>query len=472
MLRMSGFDAQFIYDEAPNEPQHTLKIAVLGPEAAAHYSIDVAREAVRARVAALPPLRWRAVRVPFDLHHPVWVEDRHIDLEHHVRRVGLPAPGGRRELCEVISDIASLPLDPERPLWEAWFLEGYRGGRVVCAVKMSHALADGSAARSLLCEALPDEASDLQSFLQPPLPPSPHVAEAVPGRMHLLADALRDLGRDLTLGLPRLLRAAHQAQRRLRAARTHPVTPLHALRAPRTVFGGPLSRRRSFAFTTVPLSWAKEVKTAFGTTVNDVLLATAAGAARRYLALRGAVPSRPIIATIAASTRTPEEPSLFGNRLTTRQIWLPTHLEDPLARLRFAREQAEEAKRDIAARSGSQPEDWLAALPPPAVKTASKLMRAMVRLTGVSGGLVVSSMTGPSRRLWAGPVAIENFISVGHMKIAAGLNVTVWSYAGQLNFALYACRRAVPDTYRIADLLSESLDELRRAAGAADSSAA
>src|SRR5437867_1351899 len=158
---MSGFDAQFIYDEQPEEPQHTLKISFLSAAASAAWSFESARRDLARRIAAIEPLQWRAVRVPLDLHHPVWVADPDLDLDWHVRRTAVRAPGGRDELCEAISQILSVPLDPDRPLWELWWLEGYEGG-VVAVLKISHALADGAASRRLL-ELLhtPEPACDL-----------------------------------------------------------------------------------------------------------------------------------------------------------------------------------------------------------------------------------------------------------------------------------------------------------------------
>src|SRR5512139_2060566 len=127
MRRMTGFDAQFVFDERSGEPQHTLKLAFLDARASAGFGVDAARRHVAARLAHLDPLRWCTARVPFDLHHPVWREGGTPDLGWHVRRAAIPAPAGRSELCEVVSQIASAPLDPRRPLWELWLLEGYEG---------------------------------------------------------------------------------------------------------------------------------------------------------------------------------------------------------------------------------------------------------------------------------------------------------------------------------------------------------
>jgi diacylglycerol O-acyltransferase len=460
MHRMTGFDALFLYDEAPNEPQHTIKVAILGPGAAARYSFERAKKEVGARVAETPPFCWRAVRVPFDLHHPVWVEDPALDVDHHVRRLGIPAPGGRRELCEVVSEIASSPLDTTRPLWEIWFLEGYEGGRIVAVLKMNHALADGESTRELLERLLAEKPTARDETA------THGIASArcapVPSRRRLLREAVRDLRRDLVEEIPRLYRAWRRAfaERRLEKAQGESLNPF---RSPRHAFGGPLSRRRTFCFTTAPLADARQIKAAFGVTLNDVILAVVAGGARRYLELRRDLPAEPILGSIAASIRTEEQRGTFGNRITTCFLRLPTHVADPIERLRTAHEEAVVAKRKIATRRGAHLEQWIAALPPILVKRLGPTMRLAARLTRVSGGVIVSNVAGPRRALYAGTTPVENFVSVGHMKYVAGLNVTVWSYADKLNFAIYACREAVPDAWPIAEAIEESLRELLQA---------
>jgi WS/DGAT/MGAT family acyltransferase len=456
--RLTGFDAQFIYDDGPQEPQHTLKLAVLSPEASARCSREAMKDWIRARLPALPPLRWRALRVPFDLHHPVWVDDPALDLDWHVRRLGLPAPGGRAELCEVVSELAGQPLDPSRPLWEMWLLEGYEGGRVVALLKLSHALADGAASRLLMERLWSDAVAATGRDAGAPA--------ALPSRWRLLGGALRDLARDLGVELPKLLRAALRARRRVRAARARGELPEAArfspLRTPPTPFAGALSRRRAFHFASLSLAGAREIRRAFGCTLNDVVLATAAGAVRRYLLDRGALPGLPTRGFMPASIRS--EGELWGNRITTRFLELPTQLADPVARLRAIVRETKRAKAELRLREGAQLEDFERVLPPLLPKLIALLVRTLVRLRpDFPGGVTVSNVPGPAA-LRAFDGKVENLVSVGHMKFAAGLNVTVWSYADRLNFALYACARAVPDLWRVAEHVGASFEELLEAA--------
>src|SRR5438445_13215968 len=116
--------------ETPTLHMHTLKIAVLDPATVpGGYSFERFQQVLAERLHLLPSFRRRLVDVPLGLHHPVWIEDPDFDLRRHVHRVGAPAPGGPRELAEVISDVASHQLDRRRPLWEVWVVEGLEQGR-------------------------------------------------------------------------------------------------------------------------------------------------------------------------------------------------------------------------------------------------------------------------------------------------------------------------------------------------------
>jgi WS/DGAT/MGAT family acyltransferase len=452
---MSGYDAQFIYDERPDEPQHTLKISFLSERASAAWSFESARSDLARRIAAIEPLHWRAVRVPFDLHHPVWVADPEIDLDWHLRRAAVRAPGGRDELCEAISQILSVPLDPARPLWELWWLEGYEGG-IVAVLKISHALADGSASKRLL-ELLhtPESAPSVIASS----------SRSLPGRWTLFVDAVRDLGRTFVHRIPALVRASRAARARVIAARegdsiaAEPSPDM--LRAPHHPLGGPLSRRRAFHFFGAKLTDALEVRRQLGGTVNDVAVAAVAGGVRRWLFEHHSLPGVATRAFMPASTRTADEALLWGNRVTNRPLDLPTQIADPIERLRAVQHETARAKEEVRLREGAHLEEWIRWLPPFAAKAISAFMRAYLRaIPNSPGGVAISNVRGPTQPLTGPWGLVENFVSVGHMKYSAGLNTTVWSYGERLNFGFYACARALPDLPRLSGYVADAFEEL------------
>jgi WS/DGAT/MGAT family acyltransferase len=456
MRRMSGFDAQFVFDERLGEPQHTLKLAFLDAAASRGFDLAAARRQVEARLPRLDPLRWRVARVPFDLHQPVWLESGAPDLDWHVRRAAIPAPGGRAELCEVVSQIASAPLDPRRPLWELWLLEGFEGGKVVLLLKLSHALADGGESRILL-----------ERLFEPAPGTSGLPAAESPSRLALVGSALRDGIRDLArLALVARTTLANawrgHAQRLPGPSERLAPTPL---RHPRTGFGGPLGPRRAFHYQTVSLAAARAVGRAFGCTINEVLIATVAGGMRRWLREQRHLPGLATIGYLPLSTRTEGERGVWGNRVVSLPIALPTHLADPAERLRAAARENARVKAAFAAQRGGMIEDWQNALSPLFTKSYAAFARAAARLRPrLSGGVVVSNVRGPAEPLAAAGGSVENLVSVGHVKWVSGLNVTVWSYTGQLNLGLYAAADAFPDLGRVASHLGDSFEELAKAA--------
>src|ERR1700741_320119 len=136
--RLNGMDAMLLYSETPNLHTHTLKVAVVhAADFDGEFTFDVFRRTIAGRLHLLDPLRYRVFVVPGT-------------LDDHLRRVGVPAPGGRRELDQVIGEIASTPLDRSRPLWEFHFAEGMAGDRFALIGKVHHTLADGVASANLL----------------------------------------------------------------------------------------------------------------------------------------------------------------------------------------------------------------------------------------------------------------------------------------------------------------------------------
>jgi diacylglycerol O-acyltransferase / wax synthase len=461
MRHLSGFDASFVYDEQPQEPQHTLKVCFLGEEASRAYNFEKAKEGARAWLGRLPLLRWRIQRIPLDLYHPVWVEDENIDLDHHLHRQRLPDGAGRKELCQAISEIASKPLDPNRPLWEHWWLEGYEGNKVVVVLKVSHALADGGSfvdlfERALFSDPVDDEAiHKLDRELADSAPP----AVEHPGRAKLLMLGIRELALDFFVRAPKLALRALVARKRRRKEPDLIPRPT-VTEAPHHIWGGPLGPRRAFYFTTVSLPAAKQIAKTFGITINDVVIAVAAGAVRSYLEQRNALPETPVVGSISASIRLPEERGNWGNRVTNRTVRMPTHLADPVERAHYAHTEAAAAKRDIQLQSGAQLAEWVELTPPFMLKLGTKLMRYVMRQMHTGGMMIVSNVRGPTSTLYTTDGPIENLVSVGHVKVVVALNVTVWSYVDKLNFGLYTDGDAFPDLDEMADHIDRAFEEL------------
>src|SRR5688572_25788679 len=151
MKRLSGLDASFLYLETPEQLLHVCGVIVLDPETIpGGYTFPGMRSAIESRVRAVPEFRQMLRHVPLELDHPVWVDDDHFDIDRHVHRAALPAPGDPTALGELCGHLAGIPLDRSRPLWEMWVVEGLQDGKVAVFAKMHHATVDGMSGMSLL----------------------------------------------------------------------------------------------------------------------------------------------------------------------------------------------------------------------------------------------------------------------------------------------------------------------------------
>ena len=154
MQRLTGMDASFLYLETPTSHMHVAMTGIYDTSTMPNgYSFEAIKKHIRSRLHLVSPFTRRLVAVPFQLHHPVWINDPNFDLDYHVRRIAVPAPGGRRELGEIAGQIASIPLDRTRPLWEAWVIEGLKHDRIGFIAKVHHsAIIENTASQSVSTE--------------------------------------------------------------------------------------------------------------------------------------------------------------------------------------------------------------------------------------------------------------------------------------------------------------------------------
>jgi diacylglycerol O-acyltransferase / wax synthase len=458
MKRLAGWDAMLLYSETPNTPMHTLKIAVVdAADFKGDYSFDLFRETVRKRLPVLEPLGYQLVHIPFKFHHPMWRENVPVDLDYHVRRARVHRPGGRRELNELIGELAGTPLDRTRPLWELYFVEGMANNRFAVIGKVHHALADGVASANLLARAMDQRitAGDGDPY-HPDPPPSTGALLRAAGRDHLhQIGKLPGLLKNTAGGISRVRRHAAARERNPALARN--------FRPPETFLNHVVSPTRTFGTATLSLADVKETKSELGITVNDLVMATAAGALRELLLRYDKKSDQPIIASVPASTDTSPE-RITGNRLGGIFVSLPVHVSDPLERVRLTKMSAEQAKNIYQLLGPEIPGRWTAYLPPPLAPFAFRRMaasEAQNRLFNIS----ISNVPGPRERSGIAGAPMSEFYSVGPVMAGAGINITVWSYVDQLNISVLSDDVTVKDPHEVTDAMMQAFTEIRTAAG-------
>ncbi len=466
MERLPGIDAGYLYMETSTLHMHTLKVALLDPSTmAGGYSFERFRQELAARLHLLPPFRRRIVEVPFGLNHPVWIEDPDFDLDHHVHQHRVPAPGTRVQMDDAIAEIAGHPLDRGRPLWEIRVLDGLEDGTVAFVTKIHHSLADGVAAAAMLANVMttaPDEA-------HPPPPVERWTPEPVPPAWRLVVHAVVDglaRMRFLPALVGRTVRGVREVGRHRRRSEVSPPRPI--VDVPTTSFNASLTPNRSFATTSLALEDFKTVKSVFGVTVNDVVLAVVAGALRAYLAERGEVPDRPLVAGIPVSSDRPDDaPRLSGNKVSNMFASLRDDIADPVERLRAISEVTRSAKTVHNLLGADLMESWVEYTPP---RPFAFFMRQYSRFSLADRhrppiNLVVSNVPGPRTPFYVAGARLQEIYSVGPIIEGIGLNVTVWSYLDRMSFAALACREQVPNLHALTDRLPGALAELVDAAG-------
>ncbi|MET1003078.1 MAG: wax ester/triacylglycerol synthase family O-acyltransferase [Acidimicrobiia bacterium] len=464
MQRLSGLDAAFLALETPTAHMHVLGVAVLDPSTApGSFGYDEVRARLESRMHLIPPMRRRIVEVPFGLNAPVRIEDPDFDLDFHLRRAALPAPGGEAELADFVADVAGRPLNRSHPLWEAWVIEGLEHGYFAFVAKLHHSLIDGASGVEIL-SALFDLEPDPQpteTDIEPEWEP-----ERVPNDMELLA-----FGAVSLMQRPgKLIKAANNlgrgVVRAVQRARENELDVTLPLTAPRLTMNRALTPHRKVAFSSVPLADVKAAKNALGVTINDIVLAVTAGALRSYLAQRGELPDQPLVAAIPTSVRAADDREM-GNRVSTMFASLPVDIENPARRVDAVRRSTVGAKQTHESVGSTTLEQW-------AEVAAPILFSGVIRLhTRLRFGervrpainMIVSNVPGPSFPLYLAGARLVALHPLGPLLADAGLNLTVMSYMDHVDFGFIACRELVPDVAALAALVPDALAEIVKTAG-------
>jgi WS/DGAT/MGAT family acyltransferase len=467
--QLTSLDAQFLALESGSHTGHVGGLAIVDPSTApeASFTCDGLREMLRERLPLLPPFRWRLAEVPFGLDYPYWVDDQGFDLDYHVRELALPKPGSDAQLAAQVARIHSRPLDRSRPLWELYLIEGLESGYSAVLTKIHHAVIDGMSGAEIMGVLLDlsPEGREVDAS----------AAGAGNGDEASAPGGLEMLGRGL-LGVPRYpLRALRALPRAVPNITDTPFATLPGAgtigrltgggdrhTAPKTTFNGRISPHRRFAFGQLSLDEVKRIKNHYGCTVNDVVMAICASAVRRWLVEHGELPDEPLVTQVPVSVRSEAQFGTYGNRILLMSAPLHTEEPDPVQRL-F---RIHDAMKNVKERHKAIPAELLQDANhfiPPAV--FSRAARLTFRLSTSRPGrpnwnLVISNVPGPQVPLYLGGAELQANYPVSVITDGMGLNITVMSYRGHLDFGILADRDQMPDVWKLIGWLHDGLDEL------------
>ncbi|MFL6152542.1 MAG: WS/DGAT/MGAT family O-acyltransferase [Ornithinibacter sp.] len=467
--RLSSLDSSFLNLEDAATPMHVGSVMVFdAPSGGFDYESLVTL--ISQRIAHVPRYRQRIKTVPGGLANPVWVDDTHFDMSYHVRRSALPRPGSDEQLEELVARIQPRPLDRSRPMWEVYLVEGLAENRFAIITKTHHSLVDGISAvdiGNVLVDGNPTASEGVLTTWR--ARPEPSGAELV---VAALAEAARTPSQvvetiqhgvsDVTRAVGKVAGVAGDVISTLArvSARPAPGSPLNAK----------VGRARRYVMIGTDLEDYRQVRTRLGrgsfaeeVTVNDVILATVAGAFRSWLLTRGesVYPGTTIRAMVPVSVHDGDDPPT-GAQVTACFVDLPVGEPGPSMRLHqiaFSMRQQMEggSRRAVSAETLS----GLGGFAPPTMHALGARLGGVVsrRLYNV----VITNVPGPQTPLYAAGARMVSTYPVTPLGRGQALSIGLTSYDGGVYYGLYADRDAMPDADVLGRGVIDALHELLEA---------
>ncbi len=449
----------FLAQEGASSHMHIGGVTVFeGPPPSFAELLDL----LRSRLHLVPRYRHKLATPPLGTGRPLWVDDPNFDLEYHLRQSALPAPGSEEQLLNLVGRVFSQQLDRTKPLWEMYAIEGLGGGRWAIITKTHHCLIDGIAGVDL---------ATVLFDLEP-------VPRAVEGGASPWEPRREPSGTELLLrGARGLVRTSLELSERAVRAATHPertiASGLEALEgvgeiawqglnpAPATPLNVEIGPHRRFVGVRNQLSDFKLVKTAFGTTINDVVLSVVAGALREWLWSRGVrSEGLELRALVPVSIRAQDERGGMGNRIAVVRGPLPVYIADPVARLRAVKEAMDGLKESKQA-LGAEAIVGVQEFAPPTILAQASRIQFSTRLFNV----IVTNVPGPQLPLYVCGREMQDAFPVAFLPERHALAVAIMSYNGAINFGLLGDLDALPDIDLIAQRIGDELATLVALAG-------
>jgi WS/DGAT/MGAT family acyltransferase len=439
--RLTGLDASFLHMERAGAHMHVASTIVFQGSAPSHEEF---RDHIESRLHLVPRFRQKLRSVPFGQGRPVWVDDPFLNLDYHVRRTALPAPGSEEQLRNLAARVFSQQLDRTKPLWELWLVEGLDGDRFAIVGKSHHALVDGVSGVDITTVLFDLEPEPEDSPVRPPKwAPRPE-----PSDFDLLRDALYERAtspQEIVRGVRATLRGPRQVLRGIGA--TGKMLGA-ATAAPQTPFNVEIGPHRRLAFVRADLDDFKRVKDAHGGTVNDVVLSVVTGALGNYLRARGHdTEELELRAMVPVSVRADEERGALGNRISAMMAPLPVWCEDPVERLHLLSATMGDLKGSGQA-VGAEILTRLTDFAPTTIASQAARLQPAQRFFN----LVVTNVPGPQQPLYVLGRRMESIFPLVPLARRQALCVGIMSYDGQIDFGL------VGDLDAMADLDSFGLD--------------
>jgi diacylglycerol O-acyltransferase / wax synthase len=471
MEQLSGQDASFLYAETPHTPLHVGSIGIYDQSSVPGGTLrfrDILKYNAE-RLHLSKTLRRKVVRVPFDLDHPYWIEDKDFDLEYHIRHIALPRPADWRQLYILAARILATPLDMSKPPWEAYYVEGLDHveglpARCFAVITKTHHCAIDGASSVDMAELLHDLTPEPRQI---PPPQQAWRGERDPEVGELMIRSFANNALQPLRFAQLLARNASGFARAMQSAADLPArAPVAAV--PRTRFNRTITPHRVIGFCRFDLDEVRAMrKPVRGATVNDVVVALCGGALRRYLDAKQELPDASLVAMAPVSVRGADEKGTMGNRVAAMMISTGSHIANAKTRLAHVRASSAQSKALSAAIGARQMTDAMQFLPGSLMVMGTRFASQMglANVQNPTYNTTVTNVPGPQVPLYSMGAKLLTTIGYGPLTDGMGLMFPVGSYCGELAVSFTACREMVPDPQFLEQCIRDSYAEMKAQLG-------
>lgn len=458
MKHLSGLDATFLHLETPEMPMHVGSLNVLDlPKGYKGDFYEDAKQFMASRIHLADVFTRKLALMPFDMSNPVWVDDEDIDLDYHVRHITLPKPGTNRQLQQYVARLHSSLIDRSRPMWEFYIIDGLKSGQAALYTKVHHAGIDGQAGVEV-GKAIFDLEATGRVVKPPRSRPRAHNYQL--GMAELATAALRNTAQQyiklfkMAPAIARAIGGLAKPDEKAAEKAAASAPKKFNLFAPRTSLNVSITNQRTFAGRTISLAETKYIAKHFGVSLNDVVMATVAGALRHYLADNNELPAKPLVAGVPVSLREAGDDTA-NNQASMILVSLATDITDPIQRLKAINASSTSSKSTMNRFKAIVLDDFPTFAAPWLVSGIASMVgrSGIVNLLPPAANVAISNVAGAPFPMYFAGALVTCYYPVSIASHGTALNVTVQSYNGRMDYGLIACRRAVPDITEIGDYM-------------------
>ncbi len=474
LKHLSGLDATFLYLETPQTPMHvgSLHLYELPARFKGSFHTAVLQHMAK-RIHLSPIFTRKLVFMPLDLGHPIWMQDDAFDIARHIRAIDSPMTV--KKLEAMAAQLHSKLIDRKHPLWEFYVFEHVKqpNGKVCAAFysKIHHAALDGQGGTVLANAVL-----DVTPIPREVAPPDPTHKRRSAGELKI-GEMIGAVFSNSLAQYAKLIKALPSAASQVGSSLAKNNLPLDLHKpasrlkvkspislAPKTPFNVGITAERVFVTTRIPFAQCRTMAKAMGASFNDIVLWICSTALRSYLKQHASIPTKPLIAAMPVSLRE-ESNKDMGNQASMSLANLATHIAHPIKRMAAIMESTRKVKDALVDLKSVLPTDYPSFLAPWIVGGAARLALKtygrgdIAQRLPMVANLVISNVPGPQVPLYMAGARMLTFHPLSIVMHGLGLNITVQTYAGEVDFGIIAGKAALPHAQDLAKAINAAFEE-------------